>query len=648
MNNILKRCLLFFVLIFTMILSSIFVYAADPVYVKLNGVDIVYEDAKPQIMNQRAMVPFRKTAEMLGATVDWNAKTQTATMRKGDRVVVHTMLSRVITVNGKASTFDTPSAVIQSRTMMPVRMLSEALGNAVTWDNATRTVNIIADNPSVISIIPDKTMINSGEKINIAVTTNSRTDRIKILDIQENNKIIAEANTYSTNVDGTRLFSIPWTPSVEKSSFKTLKAVPGNFTTYNENFEDYKVCAVNINAVLNAKLYNFRVNKTLVKRNEPVKFTIEANAATQVVKIENSKNIKPVELTNYTTSSNGEVRIFETELKIDETGEIEFKVFAGNNGNFDTNTLALKVKYEGSSSSSSSSSSNDTLKIKESFILNNQIYVDEDVQLIVRTSSDIDRVEVLDENDNRIEDKTYADVKNSSENIWEFRLKVKNSGRNRYNIKAYNRDGKVVTDSVGFNAESGYSGDLLFLSVLQRDIAAMDGDTVRFDIKTTEHIQKLEVYVDGSKQEELSSSYSGSSKEWTARIKITESNKNRVELVGYDKDDKKITTKVNVFLNTKESGKINGFDLRNREIYIDDYIELKVYTNTAISKVWIEDYNGERLELKSSPDYKDSNQYTWEFRFKPKETGDNIKYYIYAEDKNGKKFDDYFRIRVNK
>lgn len=203
-----KKYFICLTLALTMLLPSFIVFGAEPVYVKLNGVLISYDDAQPQIMNQRAMVPFRKTAETLGATVEWNKQTETTTLRKGDRVVVHTMRTNIVTVNGKASTFDTPSAVLQDRMMMPVRMLSEALGNPVTWDNVTRTVNIVADNPTIISIIPDKTTVNSGEKVNIAVTTSSTTDRIKILDINENNNIIAEANTYSTNPDGTRLFSV--------------------------------------------------------------------------------------------------------------------------------------------------------------------------------------------------------------------------------------------------------------------------------------------------------------------------------------------------------------------------------------------------------------------------------------------------------
>ena len=318
MFNKLKKVITSLILVLTMVMPSFIVFAAEPVYVTLNGLPIVYDDAKPQIMNQRAMVPFRKTAETLGATIDWDKKTETATLRKGDRVVVHTMRTNIITVNGKASTFDTPSAVLNNRTMMPVRMLSEALGSVVTWDNATRTVNIVADNPTVINIVPEKTTVNSGEKINIAVTTSSTTDRIKILDVNENNNVIAEANTYSTNPDGTRLFSVPWTPNVTKSTFKTLKAVPGNLTSYNEDATAYKVCAISVNADIKPKITSFTSDKKEVGRGDKIKLTIEANGNTDRVRIGTEKNNKLIELTHYklVEANNPNRRLFETEEEI--------------------------------------------------------------------------------------------------------------------------------------------------------------------------------------------------------------------------------------------------------------------------------------------------------------------------------------------
>ena len=483
MHNRLKKYFISLTLIFTMLIPSINVFGADPVYVKLNGVSINYDDAQPQIMNQRAMVPFRKTAETLGATVDWNKQTETATLTKGDRVVVHTMRSSVVTVNGKASTFDTPSAVIQDRMMMPVRMLSEALGNPVTWDNSTRTVNIVADEPTVVSIIPDKTTVNRGEKINIAVTTSSTTDRIKILDVNENNNIITEANTYSTNADGTRLFSVPWTPNVTKSTFKTLKAVPGNLTTYNEDASAYKVCAISINGDIKPKITSFTSDKRDVGRGDKIKLTIEANGNTDRIRIDSSKEEKLVEITNYklADSNNPNVRVFQTEITMEDRGDIEFKAYPGNISNgYESTYETLKITVGGTGSGTSSSK----LKINDTFVLNDEVYVDETVKLVVKTSTDIDKVEILDEDDKIVDDTRFPYIKNSSEYIWEMDIPVKESGRNRFYVVAYNSDNDKTKESISFSASTYSSSDLVIVNTEQRDIGAVSGDTVKFIIRT--------------------------------------------------------------------------------------------------------------------------------------------------------------------
>lgn len=648
MHNRLKKCFISLTLIFTMLIPSINVFGADPVYVKLNGVSINYDDAQPQIMNQRAMVPFRKTAETLGATVDWNKQTETATLTKGDRVVVHTMRSSVVTVNGKASTFDTPSAVIQDRMMMPVRMLSEALGNPVTWDNSTRTVNIVADEPTVVSIIPDKTTVNSGEKINIAVTTSSTTDRIKILDVNENNNIITEANTYSTNADGTRLFSVPWTPNVTKSTFKTLKAVPGNLTTYNEDASAYKVCAISINGDIKPKITSFTSDKRDVGRGDKIKLTIEANGNTDRIRIDSSKEEKLVEITNYklADSNNPNVRVFQTEITMEDRGDIEFKAYPGNISNgYESTYETLKITVGGTGSGTSSSK----LKINDTFVLNDEVYVDETVKLVVKTSTDIDKVEILDEDDKIVDDTRFPYIKNSSEYIWEMDIPVKESGRNRFYVVAYNSDNDKTKESISFSASTYSSSDLVIVNTEQRDIGAVSGDTVKFIIRTTNQAEYIKVF-DGSSELTKVTNYSNDSsiREWEVKVKVTSSNKDSLKVVAYDKKDNQTSTKLNVYLDTQATGKIYDYNLKTSEVYKNEYIRVDVYTNKAITKVWVEDNNDARVVLKTSYDSVSGDEYTWELKFPAEEVGSSIRYTIYAQDENGKQYDETFRVRVNK
>ncbi len=647
MLNLLKKGIVSLILVLTMIFPTM-AFAADPVYVRINGKLLEFDDAKPQIMNQRVMVPFRKAAEALGATIDWNKTTETATLTKGNRTVVHTMRTNVITVNGKAYTFDTPSTVVQNRTMMPVRMLSEALGNVVTWDNASRTVNIIADDPTIISVVPDKTTVKSGEKINIAITASSVTDRIKIVDVNENNSLIAEANTYSTNADGTRLYSIPWTPSVAKSTFKTLKVVPGNLTAYNENSDAYKVCAINITVDLTPKITSFVSDKKEIARDQKVKFTIETNQNVERIKITNSKNDKLTEITNYKLNDNKDLgkRIFETELTLSERGDIELRAYpADKSGNYISTYEKLVITVNGTGSSTSS----DKLKIYDSFILNDNMFVDEQAKLIVKTSPDIEKIEAINEDDKTVDDTRYPTIKNNSEYVWELDFPVRKIGRNRFYITAYDKNNNKVKESISFSVSTYSNNDLEILNIEQKDIGAISGDEVKFLIRTTSKASYIKIF-NGSQELSKITSYSnnGSAKEWDARIKITTDNKNSLKVVAYDDKNNEISSRINVYINEKASGKIYDYNLKTQQVYKNEYIRIDVYTNKAISKVWIADENNVRVAVKTSYDRVSGEEYTWEMKFPAEDVGNSIRYTIYAEDENGKKFEQTFRVKVDR
>lgn len=632
-------------LIFCIFVINTVAFSLEPINVKINGVSINYEDAKPQIMNQRAMVPIRKTAESLGATIEWNRTTETMTLLKGDRTVVHTMRSRVITVNGTALTFDTPSAVVQNRMMMPVRMLSEALGNVVNWDNNTRTVNIVVDQPKVISVYPDKTFVNSGEKVTISVTANSTTDRVKIIDIIENNNLVLELNTYTTNPNGTRMFSIPWTPNVTKSTFKTLKVVPGNLNSYNESYDAYKVCAINVNSEIKSKIISLKSNKTSVGRGDEIKLTIETNSNTERVKVEEKDKNHITEITQYTLKDNtsSSIRVFETTLKMQDRGDIELRVYAGNplNG-YETTYETLKI-HVGSASSSSSS-----LTIKDVYVLDDEVYIDENAKVIVKTSTDIKKLEILDVDDRIVSETRYASIKNSNEYIWELDVNIRDSGRNRFYIIAYNENNERVKDSININSHIYSKNDLVILNAEQKDLGAISGDTVKFTIKTTSPAVKLKV-MDGSTEIESTTDYvnEGSFKVWSVRIKVTSYNKDNLKIVAYDSKDNTITKRLNIYLDESSMGKIYSVDVKTPEVYKNDYIRVTVYTNEAISKVWIADSQDVNITTKkTSYDDKSGNEYLWDFKFPAEEVGSSIRYTVYAEDENGKKFDETFRVRV--
>ena len=102
-------------------------------------------DAAPKIVNSRTMLPIRFVAEALGAEVGWNSDTRTVTIIKGNTNIAITIDSDKAIVNGQEQILDAPAFVENSRTYLPVRFVSENLGAKVDWDGATQTVTIQAN-----------------------------------------------------------------------------------------------------------------------------------------------------------------------------------------------------------------------------------------------------------------------------------------------------------------------------------------------------------------------------------------------------------------------------------------------------------------------------------------------------------------------
>jgi len=96
----------------------------------------------PVLLNGRTMLPLRAIFESLGAEVAWDGRTQTITAFKDDHVIVLKIGQSLATVDGEPATMDQPAQIVNDRTMVPVRFVSEALGAAVGWDANSRTVII--------------------------------------------------------------------------------------------------------------------------------------------------------------------------------------------------------------------------------------------------------------------------------------------------------------------------------------------------------------------------------------------------------------------------------------------------------------------------------------------------------------------------
>ncbi|MGG1618479.1 copper amine oxidase N-terminal domain-containing protein [Paenibacillus sp. NRS-1782] len=114
-----------------------------PIEVLLNAKKIQFPDAKPfQDENDYVMVPIRFVSEALGAKVGWEKNGgQLAVSIKNDAHAVNmTVGQNTATVDGQTKTYETKIILKQNRTFVPLRLVSEGLGQTVEWDKVSRWV----------------------------------------------------------------------------------------------------------------------------------------------------------------------------------------------------------------------------------------------------------------------------------------------------------------------------------------------------------------------------------------------------------------------------------------------------------------------------------------------------------------------------
>lgn len=112
---------------------------SDEIKILVDGKEIA-ADVPPVIVNDRTMVPLRAIFEALGAEVSWDAESRTAKGARGDTAVEIQIDNRLMRRNGEELELDVPAQLINDRTMVPVRAVSESFHAEVDWIAETRTV----------------------------------------------------------------------------------------------------------------------------------------------------------------------------------------------------------------------------------------------------------------------------------------------------------------------------------------------------------------------------------------------------------------------------------------------------------------------------------------------------------------------------
>ncbi len=119
------------------------IYALNmPVKVFVNG-DYVDFDQPPLVIEGRTLIPIRAVSEKLGILVKWDAVTQTTTLNKNQtELVLKTDQKSVKGSNGSVLNLDVPPRIYGGRTLLPLRVVVETFGYEINYNAQDETVLI--------------------------------------------------------------------------------------------------------------------------------------------------------------------------------------------------------------------------------------------------------------------------------------------------------------------------------------------------------------------------------------------------------------------------------------------------------------------------------------------------------------------------
>lgn len=105
--------------------------------ISVNG-NLAQKDAAPVIQNSRTLVPIRFITESLGGAVAWNGESKEVTLLL-DGKEIKMMIGKTLEKYGVAP------VIMDSRTYVPVRFVADALGAQTSWNEAEKTVTLVRE-----------------------------------------------------------------------------------------------------------------------------------------------------------------------------------------------------------------------------------------------------------------------------------------------------------------------------------------------------------------------------------------------------------------------------------------------------------------------------------------------------------------------
>lgn len=221
-----QRCISVLLALFFLFMSVLPAAAAGSIKIFLDGQQQHFTPG-PQIINGRVLVPMRAIFESLGAEVSWEETSRTAIAFKNGKYVSVKIGSRTASradasivsgqyqlSNVQTVQLDTAPIIASSRTMVPLRFISEALGANVQWVDNTRHVYINTNGVNSVTSMPSVTADQEMRGVWISFNSLANFNKANIDAILDKavdmklNTVVVHARAYSDAFYQSNLF--PW------------------------------------------------------------------------------------------------------------------------------------------------------------------------------------------------------------------------------------------------------------------------------------------------------------------------------------------------------------------------------------------------------------------------------------------------------
>ena len=138
--------------------------------VSVDGKLIGFDDQEPIISeNNDTLIPLRGVLEAMGASVEWREEDRSVYVKSHDNitrllltidnpVMTKYTLTSITTVDSEEISLSTAPIIMNDRTMIPLRVVSENMDAKVDWDDSTRHITI--QTKEYLKFISDNTLVS--------------------------------------------------------------------------------------------------------------------------------------------------------------------------------------------------------------------------------------------------------------------------------------------------------------------------------------------------------------------------------------------------------------------------------------------------------------------------------------------------------